>query len=50
MGITVTHFKFCTPYDGTLWTFALMKIKKIHDAWKDLEKNAENELNLSLLS
>ena len=25
-------------YDGTVQTFALLKIKKINDGWKDLEK------------
>jgi hypothetical protein len=31
-------FHYLTLYDGTLWTFALLTILKIHDAWKELEK------------
>jgi hypothetical protein len=31
-------FHYLTPYDGTLGIFALLKIEKIHDACKDLEK------------
>jgi hypothetical protein len=31
-------FHYPTPYDGTLQTFALLKIKKIHDVCKDFDK------------
>jgi hypothetical protein len=34
----VTDIEYGTLYDGTLRTFALMKIKKIHDVWKDNKK------------
>jgi hypothetical protein len=34
---------------GTLWTFGLLKIKKVNDVWKDLDK-MQKKLNLSLLS
>jgi hypothetical protein len=33
----VTDIEYGTLYDGTLRTFASMKIKKIHDVWKYLE-------------
>jgi hypothetical protein len=40
------HGKFDTPhlqicdylYDSTLWTFVMLKILEICDAWKDLQK------------
>ena len=32
------NFHYPTPYDGTLRTFALLTISKVHDAWKDPEK------------
>jgi hypothetical protein len=32
------NFHYLTLYDSTLWTFALLRILKIHDAWKELEK------------
>jgi hypothetical protein len=35
---TVTDIKYETIYDSFLQTFALMKVKKIYDVWKDLEK------------
>jgi hypothetical protein len=31
-------FHYPTLYDGTKQTFALLTIKKINDAWKELEK------------
>ena len=31
-------FHYPTSYDGTLLTFALLKIENVHDAWKDPEK------------
>jgi hypothetical protein len=31
-------FHYPTFYDGTLRTFALFEIGKLHNAWKDLEK------------
>jgi hypothetical protein len=32
------NLHYPTFYDSPLQTFALLKIKEIHDAWKDLEK------------
>ena len=29
---------YSTLYDGTIRTFVLLKIKRIHDTWKDFEK------------
>jgi hypothetical protein len=45
--------KIVDSLDSTLRTFAIIKIEKNYDAWKDLANENlenENELNLSLLS